>query len=132
MTLRRIALISAAAIAVALPTAASAHSSGLVGEVGPGFTIEVELNGKDLKRIKAGTYTIKIQDKSSEHNFRLRGPGLNRATSVAGTRSATSRMLFTARSAKQPALHIRRRARLTRYPRASRSAQRTLVTAQRT
>ena len=85
MTLRRIALISAAAIAVALPTAASAHSSGLVGEVGPGFTIEVELNGKDLKRIKAGTYTIKIQDKSSEHNFRLRGPGLNRATSVAGT-----------------------------------------------
>ena len=60
-----------------------AKSPGLVGEVGPGFTIEVEKAGKDLKTIKAGTYKIKVEDKSSSHNFRLKGPGLNKKTSVA-------------------------------------------------
>jgi len=92
MTLRRIALIPVAALAVALPTTASAKSSGLVGEVGPGFTIEVNLNGKDVKRIKAGTYTMKIQDKASFHNFHLKGPGINKRTSVAGTGETTWRI----------------------------------------
>jgi plastocyanin len=83
MTLRRFALIPIAALAVALPTVASAKSAGLVGEVGPGFSIEVKQNGKDLKTIKAGTYTIKIEDKSSSHNFHLTGPGVNKSTTVA-------------------------------------------------
>jgi plastocyanin len=83
MTLRRFALIPIAALAVALPTAASAKSAGLVGEVGPGFSIEVKQNGKDLKTIKAGTYTIKIEDKSSSHNFHLIGKGINKSTTVA-------------------------------------------------
>jgi plastocyanin len=89
MTLRRFALIPIAALAVALPTAASAQpaasaqSAGLVGEVGPGFSIEVKQNGKDLKTIKAGTYTIKIEDKSSSHNFHLTGKGVNKSTTVA-------------------------------------------------
>jgi plastocyanin len=83
MTLRHFALIPIAALAVALPTAASAKSAGLVGEVGPGFSIEVKQNGKDLKTIKAGTYTIKIEDKSSSHNFHLIGKGINKSTTVA-------------------------------------------------
>jgi plastocyanin len=58
------------------------NSTGLTGEVGPGFSIEVKQAGKDLKTIKAGTYNIKVQDKSSIHNFRLKGPGLNKATTV--------------------------------------------------
>ena len=62
--------------------AATAKSSGLVGEVGPGFTIEVKQNGKDLKTIKAGTYRIKVEDKASIHDFHLVGPGLNKTTSV--------------------------------------------------
>ncbi|MGZ8691474.1 MAG: cupredoxin domain-containing protein [Gaiellaceae bacterium] len=62
---------------------ASAKSTGLVGEVGPGFAIEVKKGGKDLKTIKAGTYRIKVEDKSSSHNFHLKGPGLNKKTSVA-------------------------------------------------
>src|SRR6266576_3212613 len=61
---------------------AGTKSTGLVGEVGPGFTIEVKLNGKDLKTIKAGTYKIKVEDKSSIHNFHLFGPGLNKKTGV--------------------------------------------------
>ena len=62
--------------------AATAKSSGLVGEVGPGFTIEVKQNGKDLKTIKAGTYKIKVEDKGSIHDFHLMGKGLNKKTGV--------------------------------------------------
>jgi plastocyanin len=90
--MRRIALTSAAALAVAIPTAASAKSNGLVGEVGPGASIEVKLNGRDLKTIKAGTYSIKIQDKSAAHNFHLKGPGISRRTSVGGTTETTWRI----------------------------------------
>jgi plastocyanin len=75
--------LAAAAAAVAMVASASAKSTGLTAEVGPGFKIEVEKAGKDLKTIKAGTYRIKVEDKSSIHNFRLKGPGLNKKTSVA-------------------------------------------------
>src|SRR3954462_10248929 len=54
----------------------------LKGEVGPGFSIEVQKAGKDLKTIKAGTYKIKVEDKASIHNFHLFGPGLSKKTSV--------------------------------------------------
>ena len=57
----------------------------LKGEVyNTNFKIEMK-NGanRDLKTVKAGTYRIKIEDKSSIHNFRLIGPGVNKATAVA-------------------------------------------------
>jgi plastocyanin len=60
----------------------SAKSPGLVGEVGPGYSIEVQKAGKDLKTIKAGTYRIKVEDKASIHNFHLKGPGLNKKTGI--------------------------------------------------
>ena len=50
-------------------------SAELDGEVGPGFTIEVSQNGEDAESVKAGTYTLKVEDKSSAHNFHLIGPG---------------------------------------------------------
>ena len=77
-----LALAGAACVAAAAGSAATAKTTGLVGEVGPGYTIEVKLNGKDLKTIKAGTYKIKVEDKSSIHNFHLIGPGLNKKTSI--------------------------------------------------
>ena len=56
----------------------SAAASGtLDGEVGPGFTIEVSQNGEDAESVKAGTYTLKVEDKSSSHNFHLIGPGVD-------------------------------------------------------
>jgi hypothetical protein len=63
-------------------SAGHAKSTGLVGEVGPSFSIEVKRNGKDLETIRHGTYRIKIEDKSSFHNFHLKGPGLNKKTTV--------------------------------------------------
>ena len=52
-------------------------SAELDGEVGPGFTIEVSQNGEDAESVKAGTYTLKVEDKSSAHNFHLTGPGVD-------------------------------------------------------
>jgi plastocyanin len=86
MTLRRISipLVLAAVLGTAaFAQAGTAGSAGLVGEVGPGFSIEVTMNGRDLKKIKAGTYRIKVEDKASIHNFHLKGPGVNKSTSVA-------------------------------------------------
>lgn len=68
---------------VGVGSAGHAKSTGLVGEVGPGFAIEVKKNGNDLKTIRHGTYTIKVEDKAAIHNFHLKGPGLNKKTGVA-------------------------------------------------
>jgi plastocyanin len=82
MTFTRIALLMLVTAAMALPASAAAKSKGLVGEVGPGFSIEVTQGGKDVKTLKPGTYTIKVEDKATIHNFHLKGPGLNKSTTV--------------------------------------------------
>jgi|SRR5438105_1448998 len=67
-------------VAAALAVAAGAQASTpilLKGETGPGFKVEVTTAaGKDVKVLKAGTYRLVVEDKSSIHNFRLKGPGL--------------------------------------------------------
>jgi plastocyanin len=75
-------LAAAVAVAAMLVVPAQAKFTGLKGEVNDNFQIKVTRNGVRVRTIKAGTYRMKIEDKSSSHNFRLRGPGLNRATSV--------------------------------------------------
>lgn len=52
-------------------------SGTLDGEVGPGYTIEVSQNGADVETVQAGTYTLKVEDKSDAHNFHLIGPGVD-------------------------------------------------------
>jgi plastocyanin len=84
--------LTAASLLAALVLVPAYGASSLVtlkGEVGPGFTIEVEKAGKDLKTIKAGKYRIKVEDKSSIHNFHLFGPGLNKKTGVGFTGQTT-------------------------------------------
>jgi plastocyanin len=61
-----------------MTTGENAASKTLKGETGPGFTIEVSQNGADAETVKAGTYTLEVEDKSDIHNFRLTGPGLNK------------------------------------------------------
>jgi plastocyanin len=72
-----LAAMTIAAIA-ALPVVAAA--SKLTGTVGPGFTIKMP-----TKPTKAGKYTLVVSDRSSSHNFHLKGPGANVKTSVART-----------------------------------------------
>ena len=73
-----LALIVGAAAAVPVLAATPKFN----GTVGPGFTISMA-----KKPTKAGKTIIVVSDKSSIHNFRLKGPGVNIATSVPKTGS---------------------------------------------
>ena len=59
------------------PAASGAASGTLNGEDGPGFAIEVSQDGEDAETVQAGTYTLKVEDKSAIHNFHLIGPGVD-------------------------------------------------------
>jgi plastocyanin len=85
----KLALAVAAVVALMAVPAVSAAGGTLKGTVGPGFTITLTQNGKTVKTLKAGKYKVVVSDKSSIHDFHLTGPGVNNATSVAGTGSKT-------------------------------------------
>ena len=82
----RIALLAAglvATLALAAPLGATNSATKLTGTTGPGFTITLK---------KAGKYTITVMDKSNIHNFRIKGPGLNKqitTLSFKGSKTAT-------------------------------------------
>jgi len=61
----------------------------LVANVGPGTAIWVKRGTRKVTKLKAGIYTITVRDRSRVHNFRLLGPGVNKATTVRfrGTRT---------------------------------------------
>jgi plastocyanin len=88
MSTRSLITLVAAAVAAALLAlpAAAATTPTFNGTVGPGFTIKMA-----KKPTKAGKIRLSVSDKSSAHNFHLRGPGVNVATSVAqsGSKSFT-------------------------------------------
>jgi plastocyanin len=83
--MNRIRLTLAAACALALVVAATsgAATTRLVATVGPNFTITLTKGGKKVTTLKPGAYSITVNDKSTFHNFHLRGPGVNKSTSVA-------------------------------------------------
>lgn len=89
------ALLVAGAATAALLGAGSgagapAQATKLVGTVGPGFTITLrDAQGAAVSKLDPGAYEIEVRDLSDEHNFHLRGPGVDRATSVAGTGTET-------------------------------------------
>ena len=80
----RISLALAAALTAVSVAVASASTTAtkLVGTDGPGFTITITKGGKKVKTLQHGKYTILIRDKSNIHNFHLKGPGVNKLTSV--------------------------------------------------
>ena len=48
-----------------------------------------------MTKLDPGTYEIEVTDLSEEHNFRLTGPGVNRATEVEGTGTETWTVALT-------------------------------------
>jgi hypothetical protein len=88
----KLPLALALAVAAVPLVPAQAKDSGLKGEVYPNFKIEFTKDGKTAKTVKAGTYTIKIEDKSKIHNFHLIGKGVNRSTKVAFVGETTWRV----------------------------------------
>jgi plastocyanin len=88
---RFIPLLIAGALAIGAVPASAATM--LNGTVGPGFTMTLTKGGKKVTTLKAGSYTFKVTDKSSIHNYVLKGPGIKNKeiTGLAqmGTKSAT-------------------------------------------
>jgi plastocyanin len=86
-----LAALVAGSLLVAVPASlASSAATALTGVVGPGFTITLKQGTKKVTKLKAGKYTLKVQDKSNLHNFHLSGPGLNKVfTSVTFVGSKT-------------------------------------------
>jgi plastocyanin len=72
-----ILVFTAAAVGAVLVAGASAKRTAtpmLTGTVGPGFTIDLKMNGKAVKTLKAGTYKVVIHDKATIHGWSLDGP----------------------------------------------------------
>ena len=61
----------------------------LVGTTGPGFTITLKKSGTKVTKLKAGKYSLTVNDLSNEHNFHLTGAGVNKKTNVGGTGKTT-------------------------------------------
>ena len=77
-----------AALALALP--GNAATPKLVATVGPNETISLRTAaGAPVRNLRAGIYTITVRDRSDEHNFRISGPGVSKATGVGSTGTVT-------------------------------------------
>jgi plastocyanin len=88
----RLFALAAMVAALVVPGAlASSTATTLNGTDGPGFTITLKKSGVKVTKLKHGTYVIKVADKSSIHNFHLKGPGVNKSTAVGfvGTKTWT-------------------------------------------
>jgi plastocyanin len=84
-----LALVGTLAVVANTDAASAKDSFDLKGEVYQAYKIEMKDSAnKPLKTVKAGTHRIKIEDKGTIHNFHLKGPGINKSTSVAGRSEA--------------------------------------------
>jgi hypothetical protein len=92
------AALAAAVVALALTLSAGASPTALpklVGTVGPGFTIMLKQGTRPARTLKAGMYTLVVNDKASIHNFQIEGPGLDRRVTTVGfvgTKTVTIRL----------------------------------------
>jgi plastocyanin len=86
--IRYIAAAAAAVLALVLAGPATAATK-LVATVGPGFTISLTKAGKKVTKVKPGAYTVTVRDRSTIHNFFLKGPGVTRNSGVAFTGTRT-------------------------------------------
>jgi plastocyanin len=87
-----------AVAAVSIPTAATGSSSAtaLTGAVGPGFSISLKnADGTGVSHLDPGTYDITVTDNSIDHNFHLRGPGVDQASDIEGMGTVTWTVTIT-------------------------------------
>ena len=73
------------------------HPTSLKGEVGRNDAFEIKVtdeSGKTISNLAAGTYTLKVEDLSSIHNFHLTGSGVNDSTTVPDKTEKTFTVTF--------------------------------------
>ena len=69
----------------------------LLATVGPKSTISLKsASGATLKKVKSGTYSITVRDRSKLHNFHLVGKGVNRRSGLAGMGTLTWKVKLSA------------------------------------
>jgi plastocyanin len=83
--------LAACAVALVAAGSSSAATPKLAAHVGPdsSFKISLTKGGKKVTKLKPGKYVIVVTDTSKLHNFHLKGPGINKKTSVAGKATST-------------------------------------------
>jgi plastocyanin len=88
----RIALVTLLA-ALVLPSAvAQADNPKLVAVVGTNDAFVISLRdagGNAVTQLEPGTYDIAVSDRSEQHNFHLKGPGVDRSTPVGEKQETT-------------------------------------------
>ncbi len=83
-------------------TSSSAPAAGgnvLTATVGEGDAFTIALtdgSGAAVSTLKAGSYTVKVSDKSKIHNFHLTGPGVEQTTAVPDVTDVTWTVDLTA------------------------------------
>ena len=66
-------------------TAQGAPAPRLDGLVGAGDAFRISLRNADgtkVRKLRAGTYRVRVRDASKIHNFRLRGAGVSQKTGI--------------------------------------------------
>ena len=84
-------ILAACAVALVAAGGSSAATPKLAGHVGPdsSFKITFTKGGKKVTKLKPGKYVVVITDTSKIHNFHLKGPGVDKKTSVSGKGTST-------------------------------------------
>jgi hypothetical protein len=88
----RIALVTLLAALVIPSAVAQADNPRLVGVVGTNDAFVIGLrdaSGNPVTKLEPGTYDIAVSDRSEAHNFHLKGPGVDMATSVGDKQEVT-------------------------------------------
>ena len=78
----RLTLGASAALLALVAAGPATAATKLIATVGPGATITLKKAGKKVTSLRAGAYTITVQDKSGFHNFSLSGPRVKKSTTV--------------------------------------------------
>jgi plastocyanin len=86
-----------AAVAVSIPASATGSSKvTLTGVVGPGFNISLKnADGSNVTHLDPGTYDISVTDNAIDHNFHLRGTGVEQRTDIEGMGTSSWTVTFT-------------------------------------
>ena len=92
---RMLAAAAAAALgATVAASGAAASTPKLIGSDSDPFKISLTQGGKKVTTLKAGTYTIVVNDTASDHNFHLKGPGVDKKTSTSGKGTFTWKVVL--------------------------------------
>jgi plastocyanin len=92
----RIALLLTlvAALASAFVGTCTDAPTRLTATVGPGYTITLKKASSTVRTLKRGTYLVTVRDRSSDHDFHLRGPVTRMLSSVGWTGTKTIKLVL--------------------------------------